>query len=137
MIPSKLYKRIVESVPIVCVDVILRYKDKYLLVFRNNEPLKDKWWLVGGRALKGERTIDTAKRKVREETGLTATKFKMRGVYEDSYPRSAWGVPTSSVSIVYEAQVKVFKPKLDKTSSSISAMKKLPDRFIKHYEKAN
>ncbi len=137
MIPPKLYKKIVESVPIVCVDVILKYKDTYLLVKRANEPLKDKWWLVGGRALKGEKTKMTAIRKVREEVGLRVSNLKISGIYEDSYPKSAWGIPTSSVSIVYTGEVEAGSYKLDKTSSGIDFFDKLPSRFLKHYVKTN
>lgn len=133
IISAKLYKKIVELVPILCVDMILKYKGKYILTKRVNEPLKGLWWIVGGRAFRGEKTINTAKRKVWEETGLNAKNFRMVGVYEDSYPKSAFGVPTSSVSIVYEAEVKRFTPKLDKTSSDIKLFDKLPNRFLKNY----
>ena len=136
LIPTKLYRKIVELVPILCVDVILKHKGKYLLVKRVNEPLKGLWWIVGGRAFKCEKIIDTAKRKVFEETGLKAKNFKVAGVYEDSYPKSAFGVPTSSVSIVYEAEVKRFTPKLDKTSSDIKLFDVLPNRFLRNYVKS-
>ena len=130
MIPSKLYKRIVELVPILCVDIVLTYKGKYILVKRVNEPLKGLWWIVGGRAFKGDKTLNTARRKVREETGLTAKNFDIVGIYEDSYAKSAFGVPTSSVSVVYQAEVEKFNPKLDKTSSDIRLFDKLPKRFL-------
>ncbi len=130
MIPEKLYKQIVESVPILCVDVILTYGGKYILIKRNNEPLKNMWWVVGGRALKGEMSHKTAVRKVREETGLKATNYRFVGIYEDSYKKSAFGVPTSSVSIVYLADIDIFKPKLDSTSSDIKLADFLPKRFV-------
>ena len=132
IIPAKLYKKIVSLVPIVCVDIILKYNEKYVLVKRAVEPLKGLWWVPGGRAFKGEKTVITAKRKVWNETGLRAKNFKPVGVYEDSYPKSAFGVPTHSVSVVYEAHVKNFKPRLDKTSSDINLFDELPKRFLKH-----
>lgn len=119
--------------PILCVDVILTYKGKFVLVKRTNEPLKNSWWVVGGRAFKGEKTVSTAKRKVWEEVGLKVSSFKQIGVYEDSYPKSAFGVPTASVSVVYEAEVVEFNPSLDSTSSSIKLANKLPHRFSKHF----
>ena len=134
-IPSKLYKKIVELVPIVCVDVILKYQGKYVLVKRKTEPLKDNWWIVGGRALKGEPTIEVARRKINEETGLFCYKLKMVGVYEDTYEKSAWGVPTSSVSIVYEGEPLSYYPRLDKTISAIKLSTKLPSRFLKRFIK--
>lgn len=132
LIPSKLYKKIVELVPILCVDVVLRYRDKYILLKRANEPLKNSWWIPGGRAFKGEKTINTAKRKVREETGLIPTSVQFFGIYEDSYRKSAFGVPTHSVSVVYIADVEKFDPKIDSTSSGIKLFDQLPPRFWKH-----
>lgn len=130
-IPSKLYKQIVESVIILCVDVVVEYKGKFLLVKRKDEPLKGWWWVLGGRAYKGEKTLDAAKRKVKQEIGLTGYDFKYLGVYEDSYKKSAWGVPTSSVSTVYWCRVKSLEGiKLDQTSSDFKLSDNLPKRFI-------
>lgn len=131
LIPTKLYKKIVELVPILCVDVILEHEGKYILVKRKNNPLKGQWWIIGGRALKGERLLSCAKRKVREETGLVAHGLQISGIYEDSYRTSAFGVPTSSVSILFTGKVDTFKPKLDSTSSDIRLSEKLPERFMK------
>ena len=131
MIPSVLYKKIVELVPILCVDVILIHEGKYILVKRKKEPLKGQWWVVGGRALKGEMSHQTAVRKVKEETNLKVINFRLRGIYEDHYKKSAFGIPTSSVSIVYQAEVEKFNPKLDGTSSDIKLADFLPTRLVK------
>ncbi len=130
IIPSELYKKIVESVPILCVDVILVHDGKFILVQRTEEPLKDEWWIVGGRALKGEKTINAAKRKVKEELGLKTTRLNLVAVYEDSYEKSAWGVPTSSVSLVYWGEVKNYKPKPNKTISDVKLSNYLPRRLL-------
>ena len=129
---AKLYKKIVELVPIVCVDIIIFYKGKFVLVKRANEPLKDKWWIVGGRAYKGEDSLKTAKRKMMEEVGLKADSIRLYGIYEDHYKRSAWGIPTSSVSIVYMAIIDKFNPKPDKTISDIKLSEFLPERLTKN-----
>ena len=131
MIPAKLYKKIVELVPIVCVDVILEYKGSYLLVERATEPLKGLWWIVGGRANKDEHTLKTARRKVKEELGLEAFSFEVVGIYEDHYPKSAWGTPTSSMSVVYRAKLKRLNYKLDKTVLRVGLFDELPKRLIK------
>ena len=39
-IPEEKYKEICESVIIVCVDVVVRYENKFLLIKRNEEPMK-------------------------------------------------------------------------------------------------
>ena len=132
MIPTKLYKKIVELVPLVCVDVILKHKGKYVLIKRDAEPLKNYWWIVGGREFKGERVVDTAKRKVLEEAGLEVSDLKIVGVYEDSYKKSAFGVPTHSVSVVFEGKVKKFDPKKERQCKEIALFNKLQSRLLKH-----
>lgn len=129
------YKKIVESVPIVCVDIILKYRGKYILVKRTNEPLRGRWWIIGGRQWKNENLKDTAKRKIAEESGLVPASMRISGIYEDSYPKSAWGTPQHSVSIVFEAIVKRYNPILDSQSSDVTLSDKLPKRFLKHYVK--
>lgn len=131
LIPSKLYKQIVKSVIILCVDVVVEYKGKFLLIKRKDEPLKGWWWVLGGRAYRGEKTLDAAKRKVQQEIGLKGSNFRYIGVYEDYYKKSAWGVPTSSVSTVYWCDVESLDGlKLDHTSLDFKLSDNLPKRFI-------
>jgi colanic acid biosynthesis protein WcaH len=134
MIPSKTYRKIVELVPILCVDVVLRYRGQYVLVRRKNEPLKGMWWVIGGRCLKNERVGKSAIRKVREETGLKISNLRLSGIYEDSYGKSAFGVPTHTMSVVFTADVVEYSPTIDIQSSDIKLGDSLPERFIKHYE---
>jgi len=56
MIQENLYKKILEYLPILCVDVIIKdLNGSILLIKRNNEPLKGEWWVIGGRVLHGEK----------------------------------------------------------------------------------
>lgn len=129
LIPDKLYKQIVDNMPLVCVDVVLMKEENYVLVKRADNPLKGEWWVVGGRIHKGETILEGAHRKVLEETGLEAYNFHIVGIYEDFYPDSSVGVPTHSVSVVVTAEVSDFAYKLDKTSSEIGLFTELPHRF--------
>ena len=132
LISAQIYKKIVELVPIVCVDIIIFYQGKYVLVKRATEPLKNKWWIPGGRTYKGEKTLETAKRKMKEEVGLETNDLRLYGIYEDHYKKSAWGVPTSSISVVYMALIDKFDPKPDKTISEIKLKEFLPERLVKN-----
>ena len=60
-IKEDLYKDIIKSVPILCVDILINLDDKYLLIKRNDNPLKGEWWVPGGRVLLGEDCISAAK----------------------------------------------------------------------------
>lgn len=63
------YDRIMECMPIPCVDVVLVHKGSALMVKRENRPAKGEWWLPGGRIQKGESLAEAACRKIEEEAG--------------------------------------------------------------------
>lgn len=61
----------------------LETDDAYLMLHRvskKNDANKDKWIGVGGHFEDGESPEDCLLREVKEETGLTLTKWKLRGV---------------------------------------------------------
>lgn len=66
--------------------------DSYLLLHRTkkaNDENRDKWIGVGGKFEKGETPEDCLLREVREETGLTLTRWRYRGIVtflSDVYP---------------------------------------------------
>ena len=69
-IEPDLYKVILDSIPIPCVDISILHEGKILLVLRMDKPGEGEWWLPGGRVYKGEVMHDTAHRKALEEVGL-------------------------------------------------------------------
>jgi len=84
-IPQELYHQIVTHVPILCVDVAIRHNGKLLLVKRKQPPLKDVWWVVGGRVCVGEKLADAARRKLKEEINLVADKLTQAGAHETMF----------------------------------------------------
>jgi len=131
------YKKIIQKIPILCVDIILRYKDKVLLIKRADEPCKGIYWPVGGRVHKGESVDAAARRKILEEIGI---KYKgvliPIGFYEDNYTESAFEAQTeySSFSLVFVGnlnnQQTKSKVRLDKTSEDFGYFDTLPKRFV-------
>lgn len=134
IIPIEHYRKIVEVLPILCVDVIIKNgKEEYLLIKRANEPLKDQWWVIGGRVLKGESLEQAAKRKVHEEVGLEIDDVKSIGYYEDALESNPYGLPTPlhSVSIVFSAIIDdKQRVILDYQSSDWIYSKELPAKFF-------
>jgi ADP-ribose pyrophosphatase YjhB (NUDIX family) len=93
-IPEKQYKLIVESVPIVCIDVICRRQDGGILLFyRRDKPAANIWWWPGGRIYRGETFYDAAVRKIRDETGCKSAQITPKGVvgvWNTFFPDSHW-----------------------------------------------
>jgi colanic acid biosynthesis protein WcaH len=89
-IRNELYNIILESLPIPCVDLLIKNKkDEILLVKRKNEPAKDEWWVPGGRVLYGENRENAAKRKLYEECFLTSENIRQVESFEFIFKGSA------------------------------------------------
>lgn len=135
IIPVGLYKKIVDEMPILCVDMIVSHKGKFLLVKRKNEPLKGKFWIPGGRILKGE-TLDTAvRRKTKEELGVRVRIIKFVGVFNKVFHKNKYGSKTGfhGVSMVFLVKPFSLKIKLDEQSSNWKLSKSLP-KLLKFYK---
>jgi ADP-ribose pyrophosphatase YjhB (NUDIX family) len=135
MIDESLYRRIVQVLPILCVDVVLRVRGKgVLLVKRGQEPLAGAWWVVGGRVLHGESATEAALRKVRAEVGIEieADALSFLGYYEDKFDVSSFGPGLyHTLSLVFETVLDEVPPvALDPTSTAWTLADRLPDRLV-------
>jgi 8-oxo-dGTP pyrophosphatase MutT (NUDIX family) len=103
-LPFDFYKMAVESLPIVCVDVVCKRNtdNKLLLFFRRDKPAASIWWWPGGRMFKGETFFDTAVRKILDETGIrqnqvdgshwTVKPVSVLNTWNTFFPDSNWDV---------------------------------------------
>ena len=134
IIPIEEYKKIVAVLPILCVDVIIKNgKGEYLLIKRANEPLKDQWWVIGGRVLMGESLEQAAERKVKEEVGLEIDDVKSIGYYEDALETNPFGLatPLHSVSVVFSTSIdNKQRVTVDSQSSDWKYSNELPVKFF-------
>ena len=132
-IPSTHYKKIIQTLPILCVDVILKNSSgKYLLIKRKNEPYQGQWWVIGGRVHKGETLQKSALRKVREEIGLNIKTLSPVGHFEHTSQANPFGLkdPYHVVSVVFVGVInRDIKVKLDEQSTHWKFSKKLPKDF--------
>lgn len=130
-IPTDFYSKIVDTIPILCVDVLIKDKDGFLLVKREREPLKGRWWVPGGRVLKGEAMTVAVKRKMKEELGINIKILETLGYYEKHFKKNEFGLESGvhTVSIVFSAKPLSSKIKLDSQSSAWKFSKILPRDF--------
>jgi colanic acid biosynthesis protein WcaH len=129
-IPTPLFKEIRATVPLICVDLVITSGKEFFVVKRLNDPEKGKWFFPGGRIYKNEKLLDGAKRKLKEETGMTSSKLKYLGVYEyfskdGCYP----GINTHTVDFVFHAPVTKKTIRLDSQSSEGQWFTKIQKNF--------
>ena len=107
-IDDELYKKIIETTVIQTVDVIfLSPKNKILLWFRENEPLKWVYYILWWRRLKWEPMLISAVRKMKDEIGIEIDPKKLvfLWVYDDimSNSRYDWvSTHCSPITYVYK-----------------------------------
>ena len=94
-IPDEDYARILEVLPILCVDCVILHEGCFLLVRRDNEPAKGEYWFPGGRVYKGEQISAAAVRKAREEVSLACSFTKVVSVEETIFPGEDQGIASA------------------------------------------
>ena len=139
IIEENLYKKIIQALPILCVDLLIKNEmNQYLLHHRNNEPLKGQWWVPGGRVHKLESINDAASRKCKEELGLEIKDWDYDGFYEDWYDKNSFDSNTKfhGVSIVLSAikRLKNATIILDEQSTEWAFHDNLPERFSSNFK---
>jgi colanic acid biosynthesis protein WcaH len=130
-IPLKLYKKIVDVFPILCVDIVVEHKERFLLVKRKKEPAKGRWWVPGGRVFKGETIEKAVKRKIKEELGINVKILKALGYYEKHFKENEFGLKSGihTVSIVVLVKPLSLNIKLNKQSDDWRFSKTIPKDF--------
>lgn len=86
MLPLDTFKTIIESTPLISIDLIVRNNEgKVLLGKRLNRPAQGYWFVPGGRILKDEPFITAFNRLIKVELGLDYAESKFSGVYQHFY----------------------------------------------------
>ena len=130
--PREEYSRVLQQVPVLCVDGILTNpRGEVLLVKRKNEPFKNQWWVPGGRVFKGETLEAAFRRKIREELGIDVRAARPVGYYEERHRSRTWRVRggVHAVSVVFTARPANGRIRVDGQSSGWRFFAKLPRRL--------
>ena len=107
MLAPKLFKTIVDSTPLISVDLIVHDgHNRFLLGKRSNKPAKNSWFVPGGRIMKNETIEQAFERISSNELGqdFDLKDAKFIGQFEHFYDDSLFGndVSTHYVVLAYK-----------------------------------
>lgn len=134
-IPTNIYKNICGLIPIVCVDLVIRCRKKFLLGFRKNKPAKNKWWFIGGRIFKGETLKQAVIRKAKEEAGIHIDNMKLMGTEETMFRNGPFNSPTHTINIIYLIKIKPNKLIKDGQHTQLCWFSKINKNWPKYIKK--
>lgn len=103
MLPKEIFETVVESAPLVSIDLIIRNSSGELLLGRRlNRPAKGFWFVPGGRILKNESISAAFKRISGNELGklFFISDARYIGLFEHFYEDSVFGDSTSTHYVV-------------------------------------
>ena len=107
MLDDRIFKTVVDSAPLVSIDILLKRNDKVLLGKRINKPAQGYFFSIGGRINKNE-TIDSAMNRIAQSELNIELKTvpKFIGVFEHFYDDSIYeSISIHYVNLAYEYQV--------------------------------
>ena len=108
MLDDQIFKTVVDSAPLISIDILIKKGNKILLGKRINKPAQCYFFSIGGRINKNE-SIDNAMARValnELNIDLKSTP-KFIGVFEHFYDDSIYeNVSTHYVNIAYEYEMK-------------------------------
>jgi colanic acid biosynthesis protein WcaH len=132
ILPESDYKKVMESMPVVCIDCLVQNDEgEFLLVKRMNEPLKNEFWVPGGRLFKHERLHDAVRRKMREELGIDVRIVRNLGFFEEFFDKTAQNATGGfhAISFLYLVKPLGNEISLDRQSSDWGWFRDLPERL--------
>ena len=107
MLDDATFKTIIDSAPLISIDILLKKDNKILLGKRINKPAQGYFFSTGGRINKNE-TIDSAMVRIVKNELNIELKFmpEFIGVFEHFYDDSMYeDVSTHYVNLAYEYEV--------------------------------
>ena len=132
-IPENIYKKFLENMPIFCIDFLIHCDSHFLLLKRNEEPLKGVFWMPGGRLQKNETIENFLIRVQSREIGRYFKNYNLIGFSNYFFKYSINSRATHTPTLLFEIDTKSkFNPKIDKTHTEYSWSKDLPKELIEN-----
>jgi len=90
MLKMEEFTSLIETAPLVSIDLIIRGEDGYLLGMRSNQPAKGNWFVPAGRIFKNETISHAIKRISTKEVGVEVNikDLGFYGIFEHFYDNS-------------------------------------------------
>ena len=131
-IPEEEYQGILKKMPIFCADYLIIAEKKYLLIKRNDEPVKGVYWVIGGRLRFKETMAQLAERVQMQEIGRSFPECKIIGFSNYFFPNVPNARATHTPTLLHiVAADKMFEPKIDNKHTDYIWSEKLPDELLK------
>ena len=131
-IPEREYQKIIKKMPIFCIDFLISSQNKYLLIKRKEEPLKNSYWVIGGRLLFKEKITDAAQRIQEREIGRSFSDFREIGFSNYFFSNKQNSKATHTPTLLFHITVKkMFNPTLDKQHNNFIWSEHIPEELIK------
>ena len=107
MLDDTTFKTIIDSAPLISIDILLKKDNKILLGKRVNKPAQGYFFSTGGRVNKNEAIDNAMSRIARNELNIELkTTPEFIGVFEHFYDDSIYdNISTHYVNLAYEYQV--------------------------------
>ena len=134
-IPESEYQNILKIMPVFCMDFLISCKGQHLLIKRTQEPVKDVYWVIGGRMRFKETTKDLAGRVQTREIGRFIGVGKTIGFSNYFFPDVDGARATHTPTLLNLVEVsEKFDPIIDDTSSDFMWTDKLPNELMRQTE---
>ena len=131
-IPEPEYKDLIKKMPIFCGDFLIFAEKKYLLIKRKVQPVKDVYWVIGGRLRHNETMTQLAERVQMQEIGVSFSDFKIIGFSNYFFPDVPDARATHTPTLLHIVPVeKMFEPKIDNKHTDYIWTDKLPEEMLK------
>ena len=111
MLDNQTFKIIVDSAPLVSIDIIIKKNNKILLGKRINKPAQGYFFSIGGRIYKNENIKNAMARVALSELNINLSSSPVFiGVFEHFYDDSIYeNISKHYINLAYEYRVKEIK----------------------------
>ena len=107
MLDDQIFKTVVDSAPLISIDILIKKDNKVLLGRRVNKPAQGYFFSTGSRINKNETINNAMVRIAKNELNIELKSIpKFKGVFEHFYDDSIYqGISTHYVNLAYEIEI--------------------------------